>query len=80
MENHLRQKIGLGCMGMSSSRNPEESVQTIRAALDEGITLFNTGEFYGMGESEMIVGKALKGVPRDKFFLSVKFGDRKSVV
>lgn len=74
MENHLRRKIGLGCMGMSSSRNPEESVQTIRAALDEGITLFNTGEFYGMGESEMIVGKALKGVPRDKFFLSVKFG------
>ena len=73
MKNKVK-KIGLGCMGMSVKRNPEDSVKTIQAALSEGITLFNTGEFYGMGESEMIVGKALKGVPRDQYFLSVKFG------
>lgn len=74
MGYNLRHRIGIGCMGMSVSKNPEESVQTIHAALDEGISLFNTGEFYGMGESEMIVGKALKGFPRDQYFLSVKFG------
>lgn len=74
METILRQKIGLGCMGMSISRNPEESVRTVRAALDEGISLFNTGEFYGMGESEMILRKALEGIPRDQYALSVKFG------
>lgn len=67
-------RLGLGCMGMSSSRNPENSIKTIHAALDNGITLFNTGEFYNAGESEMIVGKALQGVQRDNYFLSVKFG------
>ncbi len=67
-------RLGLGCMGMSNRRNPENSTKTIRKALDCGITLFNTGEFYRSGESEMIVGEALKNVPRDKFFLSVKFG------
>lgn len=68
------ERLGLGCMGMSSLRNPENSVKTIQRALDSGITLFNTGEFYNAGESEMIVGKALKDVARDKYFLSVKFG------
>ena len=72
--DNITEKIGLGCMGMSVRRNPEDSIKTIHAALDEGITLFNTGEFYGMGESEMIVGQALKGVSRDRYFLSVKFG------
>ncbi len=67
-------RLGLGCMGMSCRRNPENSVRTIHKALDCGITLFNTGEFYGAGESEMIVGEALRGVPRDRYFLSVKFG------
>lgn len=67
-------RLGLGCMGMSNRRNPENSIKTIHKALDCGITLFNTGEFYSSGESEMIVGEALKNVPRDKFFLSVKFG------
>lgn len=60
-------------MGMNRS-NARRSVDTIRAALDAGITLFNTGEFYGAGESELVVGEALKGVPRDRYFLSVKFG------
>lgn len=67
-------RLGLGCMGMSSRRNPENSIKTIRTALDAGITLFNTGEFYSTGESEMIVGQAMRGVPRDSYFLSVKFG------
>ena len=66
-------RLGLGCMGMNRS-NAQRSIDTIHAALDAGITLFNTGEFYGAGESEMVVGEALKGVPRDRYFLSVKFG------
>ena len=67
-------RLGLGTMGMSIVRNPENSVKTIHAALDAGITLFNTGEFYNASESELIVGQALKGVNHDKYFLSVKFG------
>ncbi len=67
-------RLGLGTMGMSVVRNPEDSVKTIHAALDAGITLFNTGEFYNSSESELIVGQALKGVRRDDYFLSVKFG------
>ncbi len=67
-------RLGLGCMDMSNRRNPDASAKTIRHALDCGITLFNTGEFYSSGESEMIVGEALRGVPRDSYFLSVKFG------
>lgn len=67
-------RLGLGAMGMSSVRNPENSVKTIHAALDAGITLFNTGEFYNAGESELIVGQALKGINHNNYFLSVKFG------
>lgn len=67
-------RLGLGCMGMSYRRNPENSIKTIHKALDSGITLFNTGEFYSAGESEIIVGEALRHVPRNSFFLSVKFG------
>ena len=67
------EKLGLGCMGMGR-KNAEKSIRTIHAALDAGINFFNTGEFYKAGESEIIVGEALKNVPRDKYFLSVKFG------
>lgn len=67
-------RLGLGTMGMSIVRNPESSVKTIHAALNAGITLFNTGEFYNASESELIVGQALRGVNRDRYFLSVKFG------
>lgn len=66
-------RLGLGCMGMNIS-NIERSVETVRYALDHGVTLFNTGEFYGGGESEMVLREALKDVPRDSYFLSVKFG------
>lgn len=66
-------RLGLGCMGMNLS-NKERSIETIHYALDHGITMFNTGEFYGGGESEMVLREALKDVPRDQYFLSVKFG------
>lgn len=66
-------RLGLGTMGMHMG-NKESSIQTIHKALDEGITLFNTGEFYNGGESEMVTGEALKGIARDRYFLSVKFG------
>ena len=67
-------RLGLGTMGMNIHSNRETSIKTIHAALDAGITLFNTGEFYQASESEMVVGQALKGVKRDSYFLSVKFG------
>jgi aryl-alcohol dehydrogenase-like predicted oxidoreductase len=69
--------LGLGCMGMSGvygAADNAESVATIHAALDAGITLLDTGDFYGMGHNEMLIGEALKGVARDKVLVSVKFG------
>jgi aryl-alcohol dehydrogenase-like predicted oxidoreductase len=69
--------IGLGCMGMSGMYGPSdraESIATIHAALDAGVTLIDTGDFYGMGHNEMLIAEALKGVPRDGYQLSVKFG------
>src|SRR5271154_1954874 len=68
--------IGLGCMGMSDFYGPAdegEGIATIHAALDAGIDLLDTGDFYGMGHNEMLIGRALKG-RRDKAVLSVKFG------
>ncbi len=61
-------------MGMNLTRNPEQSIKTIHAAIDKGITLLNTGNFYNSGESELLLGQALKNIPREKFFISVKFG------
>jgi aryl-alcohol dehydrogenase-like predicted oxidoreductase len=69
--------IGLGCMGMSGMYGPAdraESIATIHAALDAGINLLDTGDFYGMGHNEMLIGEALKGGKRDRALLSVKFG------
>src|SRR5579862_4310062 len=69
--------IGLGAMGMSDMYGPadrSESISTIHEALDQGITLFDTGDFYGMGHNEMLLGKALTGRNRDRIQLSVKFG------
>jgi len=71
-------KLGLGCMRMSSvwgSATPSEteSIATIQEALDNGINFLNTGDFYGAGHNEMLIGKAIKG-RRDDAFISVKFG------
>jgi pyridoxine 4-dehydrogenase len=69
--------LGLGCMGMSGMYGPSDrrtSIATIHAALDAGINLIDTGDFYGMGHNEMLIGEALKGVARDKVVLSVKTG------
>jgi aryl-alcohol dehydrogenase-like predicted oxidoreductase len=68
--------LGLGCMGFSGmygATDDAESVATIHAAIDAGVTLIDTGDFYGMGHNEMLVGRALAG-KRDRVQLSVKFG------
>jgi aryl-alcohol dehydrogenase-like predicted oxidoreductase len=65
-------------MGMSGGYGPvddAESIATIHAALDAGVTLIDTGDFYGMGHNEMLLGEALKGGRRQRAFLSVKFGN-----
>jgi aryl-alcohol dehydrogenase-like predicted oxidoreductase len=72
--------LALGCMGMSGMygrSEDDESIATIHAALDHGITLLDTGDFYGVGHNEMLIGRALKG-RRDKALLSVKFGALRS--
>src|ERR1019366_5672072 len=68
---------GLGCMGMSGVYGPAaetESIATIHAALDAGITLIDTGDFYGMGHNELLIARALEGRDRAHAQLSVKFG------
>ena len=66
-------RLGLGC-GRLAHADKNESIKTIRTALDEGITLLNTADFYGSGTSEMLIGEALKGYGRDRAFISLKFG------
>lgn len=69
--------IGLGCMGMSDVYGPAdetESIATVHAALDAGINLLDTGDFYGMGHNEMLLREALRGHKREQVLLSVKFG------
>src|SRR5215813_10411903 len=69
--------LGLGCMGMSDLYGPAdeaESIATIHAALDAGITLLDTGDFYGMGHNELLLREALQGRNREQVVISVKFG------
>jgi aryl-alcohol dehydrogenase-like predicted oxidoreductase len=69
--------IGLGCMGMSGMYGPadrDESIATIHSALDAGIDLLDTGDFYGMGHNEMLIRDALAGRDRESVLISVKFG------
>ena len=74
----LVSELGLGCMGMSpgiyGAVDDNESIATIRAAIGSGITLIDTGDFYGMGHNEMLIRRALDGVPRSNVVISVKFG------
>jgi aryl-alcohol dehydrogenase-like predicted oxidoreductase len=74
-------RAGLGGMGMSGvygHADEDESIATIHAALEAGITLIDTGDFYGMGHNEMLVGRALHGRDRGSYRLSVKFGAQRS--
>jgi aryl-alcohol dehydrogenase-like predicted oxidoreductase len=70
--------LGVGCMGMSPGAygpaDDTESIATIRAALDAGINFIDTADFYGMGHNEMLIRRALEGIPRDRVIISVKFG------
>jgi aryl-alcohol dehydrogenase-like predicted oxidoreductase len=70
-------EMGLGCMGMSGGYGPaddSESIATIHAALEAGVTMLDTGDFYGMGHNEMLIRKALEGGRRERAFIAVKFG------
>ena len=69
--------LGLGCMGMSDLYGPAdeaESIATSQAALDAGIPLLDTGDWYGMGHNELLLREALRGRNREQVVLSVKFG------
>lgn len=72
--------LGLGCMGMSAlygEADRAESLATLHAALEAGVTLLDTGDFYGMGHNEMLIGEALRAAPparREQALVSVKFG------
>jgi aryl-alcohol dehydrogenase-like predicted oxidoreductase len=70
--------LGLGAMGMTSGvygiADRAESIATVHAALDAGVTLIDTGDHYGAGHNEMLLAEALRGRPRESYVLSVKFG------
>ncbi len=69
--------VGLGCMGMSGmygAADRGESIATIHGALDAGINLLDTGDFYGMGHNELLIAEATRGRAREEYMLSVKFG------
>src|ERR1700739_4317962 len=70
-------EMGLGCMGMSGGYGPAddaESIATIHAAIAAGITMLDTGDFYGSGHNEMLIREALKAGKRERAFIAVKFG------
>jgi aryl-alcohol dehydrogenase-like predicted oxidoreductase len=70
--------LALGCMGLGGgswygTRDDQEGIATIHAALEHGVNLLDTGDFYGMGKNELLVGRAIQG-RRDRVLLSVKYG------
>ena len=73
-------RAGLGLMSMSGiygQADDHESIATIHVALDAGITLLDTGDFYGMGHNELLLRDALRRIPRDSVFIQVKFGGQR---
>jgi aryl-alcohol dehydrogenase-like predicted oxidoreductase len=74
--------LGLGCMGMTpglyGEADEDEGIATIHAALDAGVTLLDTGDFYGMGLNELLISRALRDVRRDDVLISVKFGAQRA--
>src|SRR6202451_2808130 len=73
-------RVGLGLMGMSGiygQADDAESIATIHPAIDAGITLLDTGDFYGMGHNELLLRDALRGRSRDSVFIQVKFGGQR---
>jgi len=73
-------RAGLGLMGMSGiygQADDRESLATIHAAVDAGITLLDTGDFYGMGHNELLLRDALRDIPRESVFIQVKFGGQR---
>ncbi len=73
--------LGLGCMGMSDFYGPAdrgESIATVHDAIDAGVTLLDTGDFYGSGHNEMLISEALRGRRREELFIAVKFGALRS--
>src|SRR5580765_6683066 len=74
--------LGLGCMGMSGMYGPSdraESIATSHAAIDAGIDLIDTGDFYGMGHNELLIRDALRERKREELFIQVKFGAQRDV-
>ena len=72
--------LGLGAMGMSAFYGPAdeaESIATIHEAIDQGIRLIDSGDFYGMGHNELLLREALKGGRRERVFIQVKFGTQR---
>lgn len=75
--NALLSAVGLGCMGMSGAygnADRQESIATIHAAMEAGMTLLDTGDFYGSGHNELLISEALQGGKREQAFIAVKFG------
>ena len=73
--------LGLGCMGMAGGYGPAddaESIATIHAALDAGVTFLDAGDFYGHGQTEMLLKDVLKGGRRERAFIAIKFGAQRS--
>ena len=64
----------MGMSGMYGPADRGEAIATVEAALDAGLKLLDTGDFYGMGHNELLIAEAIRGRPREDYMLSVKFG------